>query len=137
MRVLVDTNVVLDFLLKREPHYKSSKETLMICTHDANVRGFIAIHSVNDLWYMLREFKQSERRKCLKLICTALTVGFTNHNEVYNAVCNENFSDFEDCLVDSVAYVNKVDYIVTRNTKDYKNSRIKALTPKEFNEIKR
>ena len=135
MKVLIDTNVILDFLLKREPYYNSSKETLMICTHNNDVKGYIAMHSVNDIWYILRDLKQLERRKCLKLICTALTVGFTNHNEVYNAISNEKFTDFEDCLVDSVAYVNKVDYIITRNVKDYKTSRIKALTPMEFNSL--
>ena len=51
--------------------------------------------------------------------------------EVYNAVKNEKFNDFEDCLQDACAYQNKMDYIITRNIKDFKNSRVKALTPKE------
>lgn len=40
--------------------------------------------------------------------------------------------DFEDCLQESCAYVNKLDYIITRNIKDFSNSRVKAILPEEF-----
>ena len=131
MKVLIDTNVIIDFLLKREPFYKASKEVLMKCTHE-NVEGFIAMHSVSNLWYILRNESMENRRKCLRIICLALTVCSANHTEVYNAVKNEKFNDFEDCLQEACAYQNKMDYIITRNVKDFKNSRVKALTPKEF-----
>ena len=131
MKVLIDTNVIIDFLLKREPFYKASKEVLMKCTHE-NVEGFIAMHSISNLWYVLRNESVENRRKCLKIICLALTVCSANHTEVYNAVKNETFNDFEDCLQDACAYQNKMDYIITRNIKDFKNSRVKALTPKEL-----
>lgn len=131
MKVLIDTNVIIDFLLKREPFYKASKEVLMKCTHE-NVEGFIAMHSISNLWYVLRNESVENRRKCIKIICLALTVCSANHTEVYNAVKNETFNDFEDCLQDACAYQNKMDYIITRNIKDFKNSRVKALTPKEL-----
>ena len=131
MKVLIDTNVIIDFLLKREPFYKASKEVLMKCTHE-NVEGFIAMHSVSNLWNILRNESKENRRKCLRIICLALTVCSANHTEVYNAVKNEKFNDFEDCLQEACAYQNKMDYIITRNVKDFKNSRVKALTPKDF-----
>ena len=131
MKVLIDTNVIIDFLLKREIFYKESKEVLMKCTHE-NVEGFIAMHSVSNLWYILRNESIENRRKCLRIICLALTVCSANHTEVYNAVKNEKFNDFEDCLQEVCAYQNKMNYIITRNVKDFKNSRVKALTPKEF-----
>ena len=80
MKVLIDTNVIIDFLLKRESFYKSSKEVLMKCTHE-NVEGFIAIHSISNLWYVLRNESVENRRKCLKIICLALTVCSANHTE--------------------------------------------------------
>ena len=131
MKVLIDTNVIIDFLLKREPHYKTSKEVLMKCTHE-NVEGFIAMHSVSNLWYVLRKESIENRRKCLRIICLALTVCHANHIEVYNAVKNESFTDFEDCLQEACAHQNKMDYIITRNVKDFKNSRVKVLSPKVF-----
>ena len=131
MKVLIDTNVIIDFLLKREPFYKASKEVLMKCTHE-NVEGFIAMHSVSNLWYVLRKESVENRRKCLRIICLALTVCHANQTEVYNAVKNEKFIDFEDSLQEACAYQNKMDYIITRNVKDFKYSRVKALAPKEF-----
>jgi predicted nucleic-acid-binding protein len=131
MRVLIDTNIIIDFLLKREPFYTNSKNALMKCTH-SDIKGFIALHAISDLWYILRKETEENRRKFLKIICLALTVCFTNHQEVYNAINNKEFKDLEDCLQDSHAYVNSIDYIITRNTKDYKHSRVKAITPTEF-----
>lgn len=135
MRVLIDTSVIIDFLLKREPFYSDSKEVLMRCTHDA-IEGFITMHSVSNLWYILRKESSENRRKCLRMICIALTVCFANHQEVYNAINNTKYADLEDCLQDACAYVNKLDYIITRNTKGFKHSRVKALTPKEFMTLK-
>ena len=131
MRVLIDTNILIDFLLKRDPYYKNAKEVLMVCTHE-NVKGFIAMHTVSNLWYILRNETHENRRKCLRIICTALIVCFTNHNEVYNAIKNTNMKDLEDCMQDSCAYVNKLDYIITRNIKDFKNSRVKVIMPEDF-----
>ena len=131
MKVLIDTNVIIDFLLKREPYYKASKETLMKCTHE-NIEGYIAMHSVSNLWYVLRKESIENRRKCLKIICLALTVCHADHAEVYNAIKNEKFTDFEDSLQEACAYQNKMNYIITRNVQDFKNSRIKALLPEDF-----
>ena len=134
MKVLIDTNVIIDFLLKREPFYQYSKMALLKCTKES-VEGYIAMHTVSNLWYVLRKESDENRRKCLRIICLLLKVCFTNHNEVYNSIKNTDFKDFEDCLQESCAYVNKLDYIITRNKKDYNNSRISALLPKEFIEL--
>ncbi|MBO6118849.1 MAG: PIN domain-containing protein [Lachnospiraceae bacterium] len=131
MKVLIDTNVLIDFLTKRAPFYKDAKEVLMKCTHE-DIEGFVAMHTISNLWYILRNEEAKMRIKCIKIICLALTVCFTTHNEVYNIVKNELFDDLEDGLQEACAYTNKMDYIVTRNVKDFKNSRIKALTPAQF-----
>lgn len=135
MRVLIDTNIIIDFLLKRGSFYAESRNVLMRCTHDGT-EGFVAMHSIANLWYVLRKESEEKRRKSLKMICIALTVCFTNHQEVYNAINNTQFKDFEDCLQDACAYVNRIDYIVTRNTKDFIHSRVKALLPSEFLDLK-
>ena len=96
-RQIIDTNVIIDFLLKREPFYSDSKEVLMRCTH-GKVEGFVALHTISDLWYLLRKESEENRRKCLRIICLALTICFTNHQEVYSAIDNKDFKDLEDCL---------------------------------------
>lgn len=117
--------------MKREPYYENARKVLMECVKENN-EGYIAMHTISNLWYMLRNETIERRRKCLKIICLALKVCFSTHSEVYNAIKNEKFADFEDCLQESCAYVNKIDYIVTRNVKDFKYSRVKALEPKRF-----
>ena len=131
MKVLIDTNVIIDFLIKREPFYSKSKEVLMKCTHE-NIEGFVAMHTLSNLWYILRNENIETRRKCLKIICLALTVCFTTHDEVYNTIKKEEFDDLKDGLQEACAFSNKIDYIITRNVKDFKKSRIKVLSPTDF-----
>lgn len=134
MKVLIDTNVIIDFLIKREPYYDDARKILLECVKENN-EGYIAMHTVSNIWYMLRKESPEKRRKCLKIICLALKVCFSTHIEVYNAIKNDKFTDFEDALQESCAFVNKVDYIVTRNVKDFKYSRIQVLEPKKFLDI--
>ena len=103
----------------------------MKCTHE-NIEGFVAMHTISNLWYILRSEDPKIRRKCIKIICLVLTICVTTHDEVYNIVKNELFADLEDGLQEACAYTNKIDYIITRNIKDFVNARIKALTPEQF-----
>ncbi|MBR1454697.1 MAG: PIN domain-containing protein [Lachnospiraceae bacterium] len=131
MKVLIDTNILIDFLTKREPYYSASKEVLMKCTHK-NIKGFVAMHTISNLWYILRHENLNTKMRCLKIICLTLTVCFSTHSEVYDMIKNETFSDIEDGLQEVCAYSNKLDYIITRNIKDFKNSRIKTISPTDF-----
>ena len=53
MVLLVDTNIVLDYLLKREPFYSDARDVMRICSTD-QADGVIALHSVTTIWYILR-----------------------------------------------------------------------------------
>lgn len=130
MRALIDTNILIDFCNKREPYYEDAKNVLRYFTIESN-HGFISLHSISDIWYILRKNCNEDRRKKIRILCYIFTICYTTHSEVLNAIRNTNFNDFEDCLQDSCAYVNKCDYIITRNTKDYKHSRVKAISLKE------
>lgn len=55
-----------------------------------------------------------------------------NVEKILSATENETFKDFEDCLQEECAVEIMADYIVTRNLKDYKTSRVKAIKPKKF-----
>ena len=64
MAVLIDTNVIIDFLTTREPFFEASKKVLTKCSH-GEVEGYLAFHSVPNLWYILRKAPEEERRKWL------------------------------------------------------------------------
>lgn len=131
MVVLVDTNVVIDFLTTREPFYKASSEVITRCAN-GELDGYMAIHSIPNLWYILRKVPEAKRRTWLSDICEFLKVEGISHEEVVKAIKMIKFRDFEDCLQDRCAEKIGAKYIITRNVKDFEGSAVPAVLPEEF-----
>lgn len=97
MKILVDTNVLLDFTLKRQPFFDSAQVIIMLC--DNTLDGYIAAHTVMNLFFILRhDYKTDERRSILKEFCNIFTVIGIDQVKIIAALENEDFSDVEDCL---------------------------------------
>lgn len=131
MVILVDTNVIIDFLTTREPYFDASSKVIAKCA-DGELTGFIAFHSIPNLWYILRKVPDDKRRKWLIDICEFLTVVGVNHDEVLRAIRMKDFKDFEDCLQDRCAKDIGAKYIITRNVADFINSEVPAMSPEDF-----
>ena len=132
MKVLVDTNVLLDFTLIRQPFFNQAQKIIMLCDSIA-LDGYIAAHTVMNLFFILRhDYRTDERRNILKEFCNIFTVVGIDQDKIIAALENEDFSDVEDCLQDECAKACGAEYIVTRNIRDYKNSTVPAITPDEF-----
>ena len=132
MLVLIDTNVILDMLEKREPFYESSNDVLSLCA-SKKIKGYIALHSISNIFYILRKNYSAENRKRLLLgILKFLQVATASHENVRHALERNDFPDFEDCLQDECATQNHADYIITRNIDDFSSSNIPAITPLDF-----
>lgn len=84
------------------------------------------------MWYVLRKSSDAERRKGLKAVCSIFNVVSASQNEIFEAIENDSFKDFEDCLQDKCAKEAGADYIITCNIRDFANSEIPAITPEEF-----
>lgn len=134
MVVLIDTNVILDFLLTREPAYKAASDIILKCANK-EIKGYIAFHSISILWYVLRKVPEEKRRNYLIDICNLLQVTATSHNEIIKAINMIEFKDFEDCLQDRCAKNVSADYIITRNTLDFTYSEVPAILPEDFLKI--
>lgn len=131
-RILVDTNVLLDYILTREPFYENAEKIIRACV-DGKVKGCIAAHSVSNMFFILRkDFNAKERREVLSSLCSIFDVERIDKDKLLSGLQNEDFLDFEDCLQMECAKAYKADYIVTRNISDYKMSEIKAVSPKDF-----
>lgn len=128
---LIDANIVLDYLLKREPFYSDAKKIIEICSCES-VDGCIALHTVTTLWYILRKVSDDQRRTALCSVCDLLSVAGTTHDEVVNAIETTDFKDFEDCIQTKCAKTARADYIITRNPDDFKLSEVAVLTPQEL-----
>ena len=132
MRALIDTNVLIDFISKRGAFYFDARKIVDACDRGI-YDGCIAAHSVPDIFYILRQsVPVVERREALRLLCEIFTVVGINKRRLVDALSNEDFSDFEDCLQSLCAETFRADYIVTRNPKDFKYSAIPAVTPDVF-----
>lgn len=134
MVVLIDTNVILDFLLTREPACKAASDIILKCANK-EIKGYIAFHSISILWYVLRKVPEEKRRNYLIDICSLLQVTATSHNEIIKAINMIEFKDFEDCLQDRCAKNVSADYIITRNTLDFTYSEVPAILPEDFLKI--
>lgn len=131
-RILVDTNVLLDYLLTREPFYEDAKKIVHACV-EGTVKGCIAAHSISNMFFILRkDYSAKERREVLVNLCSIFDVEGLDKTKLLLGLRNEDFSDFEDCLQMECAKAYDAKYIVTRNIDDYKASEIKAILPKDY-----
>ena len=132
MRVLVDTNIVLDYLLEREPYAESAKKIVVACKQK-KVIGCIAAHTVSNMFFILRKtYSVEDRRTILKDICKLFDVEEIDRLKIIQALDNSDFKDFEDCLQMQCAKSFRADYILTRNLADYRDSEIACISPEEF-----
>ena len=135
MVILIDTNVALDFLAMRQPYYNDARNVMQACA-DEQLQGYIAFHSLPNIFYILRKgYSEVDRREMLKKLCLVLKVTGASHEKVCEAIEDNEFSDFEDCLQDKCADEVFANYIVTRNVEDFQYSKVKAITPKKLLEI--
>lgn len=132
MRILVDTNVLLDYLLCREP-FDSAARSIMIACKQNQVIGCIAAHSISNMFFIMRKaFSVEERKNVLRSVCELFEVEGIDKAKILDALADERFSDFEDCLQMECAISFQADYIVTRNCDDFLGSRIPCIEPDEF-----
>lgn len=132
MVILVDTNVVLDVLMDRKPYSDEARMIMSKCA-DREMVGYLAAHSIPNLFYVLRKrYTSKERRGLIKNLCDIFRISDLNSEKIISALENEEFADFEDCLQEECAVEAMADYIVTRNPADYKSSRVRVIEPGEF-----
>jgi len=132
MVILIDTNIILDHLIPRQPFADSAESILTFCFEE-KCSGFIAAHSVSNIFYMLRkQFSTSERKKLLINLCEFIEVAGIQKKQVINALIDEAFDDFEDSLQVECARLVNADYIITRNISDFLSSPIPAILPEDF-----
>ena len=131
MRLLIDGNIILDVLQNREPHVVDSAKIWKLCETD-QAEGYVSALTFSNLVYIMRKElspeKINEVFKSLGLIFrfTDLTV-----SDLTKAA-EQQWDDFEDALQAATAERIHADNIITRNVKDFKQSKIVAFTPTEF-----
>ena len=135
MVVLVDTNVVMDFLVNRKPYADDAVKIVNLCRRK-KVTGYLAAHTISNLFYILRkDFSISQRREMLGALCRLFEISGVDRRKVISALENEEFDDFEDCRQMECALEIGAEYIITRNCPDFSGSEIPAIEPSGFLEL--
>ncbi|NYE58423.1 PIN domain-containing protein [Carboxydothermus ferrireducens] len=132
MNVLIDTNVILDVLGKREPFFQYSTSILMLAAKN-KISASITANSLTDLHYLLKKYlKNNEQVKnALKSLIDILDIVDITKNDCLKAF-DLPMDDYEDALLAFCAKRVKADYIITRNIKDFLNSPVNPITPEDF-----
>jgi predicted nucleic acid-binding protein len=131
LKVLIDLNVILDVLQRREPFYDMSARVLAAAERGL-VEGWVAAHSLTTLFYLLTRYRSTERaRVALTDLLTFLSVAAVDH-EVIEQALNLPYPDFEDAVQMMAAVRSGVQYLVTRNVRDYGLGPLPALQPAEL-----
>lgn len=130
-RLLFDTNIILDVLQRREPHFKTSGEMLNLI-ESGKYRGFLSATTITDVYYLIK--KGNRRSVVIELMNDLLQlfeVAGVDRAIIFAAL-QSDMNDFEDAIQSETALINRIDFIITRNSKDFIKSKIPALTPNDF-----
>jgi len=131
MKVLFDTNIILDVLLDRKP-FSEHASYLMSKVERSQINGFICATTVTTIHYLLAKHLDKDKAKeSINSIMALFEVSSVNRVVIENAL-NSKFTDFEDSVLHESARHSGAEYIITRNIKDYKSSKIPVYTPTEF-----
>lgn len=132
MRILIDTNVILDILQKREPFFADSYRVLRRAI-ESDTECLISASSATDIFYMLRKSLGSAQaaKDQLEQLAQLVTFADVQGMDIHTALMR-TMPDFEDTVVDTVAERSGASYIVTRNIKDFVGSAVPAILPADF-----
>lgn len=135
-KLFVDSDVVIDFFTDREPHANPASE-LFELNEQGIIKVYLSALSINNIYYIVRRFLGHKKTiEVVELLAEMTEIVGTTKKEIIQALKND-FSDYEDSVQYSSALtIKKLDTIITRNVKDYRNSSIAVMTPLNFLKMK-
>jgi len=128
VRILIDTNVVLDVALERQPYLRTSEQVLL-AVEQGKLEGYTSASTFTDLYYLIRRARG--RDWALSFLIRLLTfcqIAPVDQNVISNAL-EANFSDLEDAVQYETAIAHQLEAIVTRNPQDFPENALQILTP--------
>jgi predicted nucleic acid-binding protein len=135
-RVLVDTDVILDFFFDRKPFSDEAAKILALC-ESGDIAGYVTSVIISNVYYLLRQTARHEKViEKLNQLISIVEVLITD-KEIIRTALSSGFKDFEYALQNYSAEISgDIDVIITRNIKDFKNSTLGVMTPENYLKIK-
>lgn len=131
MKVLIDTNIAIDLLANRGEFAEPAAQLFKLC-EVGKVQGYIYALSVANIVYIMRkEMDRSQIDAIITKLGSIITIADMKGDDLRKAAVLP-LPDFEDALQSVCASRLKADFIITRNLKDFKNSKVMAIKPTEL-----
>lgn len=133
-KVLIDLNIIIDFLNKRDDH-EAAVAVYDKCVKK-EIKGYVSSHEITTLSYFLEKekYERIKRNKIISNLLDNLSV-LTAHEEILRKSLISELEDYEDAVIDELGLHEGIDYIVTRNLKDFKKSRNRIYTAREILDV--
>lgn len=132
MRIYLDTCVIIDYLADRKP-FSADAEQILSLIAAGKIYAYTSASSITDIHYILKKYFNDEgivRKHLINLLSLIEILDTLSYN--VKTIFDSPVRDFEDALIEEISYQTKIEYIVTRNVKDFKNSRVNVITPKKL-----
>lgn len=130
-KVFIDTDIILDVLAKREPHFQFAAHLLSLADKGKIKLGVSSLTFSNLNYILSKQFGATEARKVLVRFKTLVQVTSVD-NKIIDLALGSNFKDFEDAIQYYCAISNGFKTLLTRNLKDYKSAKIPVMTVESF-----
>ena len=130
-RILIDTNIVIDLLAKREQFYLNAQQIFTL-SDLKKVKLYVSSLTFANTYYVLSQsLKISDARKILRRFKVLVEI-LPMNDKIIDLSLESDFKDFEDAIQYFTAIENKLDMILTRNLKDFKSSKLPVLSPQDY-----
>ncbi len=130
-KVFTDTNVVIDLLAKREPFYIDAQNLFTLSNRKEIELQISALTFTNAFYTISKHHKSVDVKRFLSQFKVLVTV-LSLENKSIDLALASDFEDFEDGLQYAIAMDNSSEIIITRNEKDFKNSKIPVMNAGEY-----
>jgi len=132
VKALIDTNIIIDILERREPFFADSYRIIQLGL-DGSTETFMSAGSVTDVFYIINHSIRDSNRAKEKIFALAMLVNICNTtSDDISTALTLPLPDFEDAVIAAIAKREKADYIISRNEKDFANSPVPAVSPDQF-----
>jgi predicted nucleic acid-binding protein len=131
-KLLIDTNIVLDLLARREPFYEDAAKLFSLADKNQLILSISSLTMANTYYLLQKVISGTVAKEILRKFKILTTVLALDDKILDLALNDSGFGDFEDAVQYYTALENGQDIIITRNLKDFKTSKIPVLTASEF-----
>lgn len=134
MKIMLDTNILIDSVLPKRPNYEEANEIFRM-GHCAEVQLAACSLSLKDVYYILcKQAGEPTARRFVKDLLESLIILNVDDTILKDAILS-NEPDFEDGIVRACAEVNGIDFIITRDKQAYAASTVKSISSSNFCEL--